>query len=414
MSSSSTIHIIGAGVAGLAAGIAASEEGRRVVLYETAPQAGGRCRAFYDKKLGATIDNGNHLVMGANRSVLDYLRRIGTLELCITDTRPRYSLIDIANRQRHHFAPPRFRGIPAREWLHLLSLLRPGADKTVAQCIPPHTALYRRLVEPLTLAVLNTSPATASAQALSQVLHHLILGGKAAWRYYVPFPSLSAAFIDPALTRIKGRGGSIHYQQPIKGLRHKDGCITALTSHQREFAVAADDAVILAVPPAALQDLLPEQAPDFTYSPIVNAHFLWPQAGAFREMMPFLGVLGGTAQWIFFHDGRISTTTSAAEGWSEQDEATLARELWGDVCRALFMENMHMPLCRIIKEKRATYAATPENLAKRPGAATAFRNLFLAGDYLQSPFPATLEAAISSGFAAASLASRLHIRPKND
>lgn len=414
MSSTSTIHIVGAGVAGLAAGVAASAKGHRVVLYETAPQAGGRCRAFHDKRLKTVIDNGNHLVMGANRSVLAYLEHIGSLGTCITHDRPRYPFIDLASRRHRSFAPPRFPGIPWREWLHLLRLFRPARGKTVAQCIPQDSALYKTLIEPFTLAALNTAPQEASAPLLSQVLRQLITGGREAWRYYVPAHGLSATFVDPALARIKGRGGSIRTRAAVQGLSIQNDRVTALRVAGDAIPVAPQDAVILAVPPHALDGLLPEAAPDFTYSPILNAHFLWPQSGMFREAMPFLGVIGGTAQWIFFHEGCISTTTSAAGHWVDMDEDALADLLWQDVRRALFLDAARVPPCRIIKEKRATYAATPQNLAKRPQAATAQRNLFLAGDYIASPHPATLEAAVSSGFTAAALAMETVGAANND
>lgn len=414
MSSTSTIHIVGAGLAGLAAGLIAAEDGRRVVLYEAAPQAGGRCRAFYDKKLKSEIDNGNHLVMGANQAVLAYLAKIGTLESCITQLKPRYSFIDLATRKHGHFSPPRFKGIPWQEWRHLFALMRPARHKTVAQCIPDKTALYHTLIEPFTLAALNTHPREASAALLSNALRLLVSGGSKAWRYYAPALGLSATFIDPALTRIKGRGGRIHYQTAIQRMEASGSRVTALHSAKERIAIGADDQVILAVPPAVLKDFLPESAPDFTYAPILNGHFIWPQAGMFRNTMPFLGVLNGTVQWIFFHEGRISTTTSAAGAWMDKDEATLAAELWQDICRALFIDDARVPPHRIIKEKRATYAATPENIAKRPQATTAYGNLFLAGDYLSCPYPATLEAAISSGFAAASMAQEAMIKANND
>lgn len=405
MSPTSTIHIAGAGVAGLAAALIAAEGGRRVVLYEAAPQAGGRCRSFYDKRQKATIDNGNHLVMGANHAVLAYLQKLGTLGNCLTSATPRYPFIDLATRRHWHFTPPRFKGIPWHEWRHLFQLILPSREKTVAQCIPEHTTLYKNLIEPLTLAALNTHPHAASAPLLSMLGRTLITGGRKAWQSYVPYPSLSAAFVDPALTRIKGLAGSIHYQHPIDRLEMENGAVTALHSGKTRAAVASDDSVILAVPPSALQALLPEIAPDFTYSAIINGHFLWPQSGIFRNTMPFLGVVNGTVQWIFFHEGRISTTTSAASSaLIGMEEEALAELLWHDVCRALYLDEARLPPFRIIKEKRATYAATPGNLAKRPQTTTPFENVFLAGDYISCSHPATLEAAIGSGFAAASMA----------
>lgn len=393
-------------MAGLSAGLIASESaGCRVVIYEASPHAGGRCRGFYDKKLKTTIDNGNHLVMGANHAVLAYLGKLGTLQHCATTEAPVYPFIDLATRCHSHFKPPRFKGIPTKEWLHLLKLFRPAKHKTVTDCIPPNTELYRKLIEPFTLAALNTHPQEASALLLSGILRRLVTGGKSAWQTYIPAHGLSAAFVDPALTRIKGRGGSIRFQSSIQSLSHEAGRVTALHTTKDTITIADRDRVIIAVSPSALAGLLPELAPKLSYSPILNAHFLWPQSGMFRDQMPFLGVHNGLAQWIFFHDGRISTTTSAADGAMEKDEATLAAELWHDVCRALFMEDTRLPPCRIIKEKRATYTATPQNLAARPTTKTPYSNLFLAGDYLQCPYPATLEAAISSGFAAASMAT---------
>lgn len=404
MSSTSTIHIIGAGVAGLAAALAASESGRKVALYEAAPQAGGRCRAFYDKKLKTTIDNGNHLVMGANHVTLDYLAKLGTLDSCITADKPVYPFFDMATRRHWHVKPPRIKGVPLREWLHVFRLMRPSPNATVTACMPESSALYQHLIEPFTLATLNTHPCEASAMLISQLLGKLMRGGGKAWQYYVPAQGLSATFVDPALARIKGRGGSIHYQSLVQKLDLRADRATMLHMANESVAVGKSDSVILAVPPSALQTLLPEAAPDFTYSPILNAHFLWPQAGMFRDKMPFLGIINGTVQWIFFHEGRLSTTTSAAHAWMDTDETTLAKMLWQDVAKALYLGDSKLPPFRIIKEKRATFAATAENLAKRPEAATQYTNLFLAGDYVQSPYPATLEAAISSGRTAAALA----------
>lgn len=405
MSPTSTIHVVGAGIAGLAAALIAAGNGRRVVLYEAAPQAGGRCRSFYDKRLKTTLDNGNHLVLGANNAVLVYLQKLGTLENCLTGDKPHYPFIDLATRRFWHFNPPRFKGIPWHEWRYLLRLIRPARHKTVSQCVPDYTALYRMLIEPLTFATLNTHPREASAAMLAMIGRNLVTTGRNAWQSYVPSSSLSAVFIDPALSRIKGLGGSIHYQHPIDRLEMLNDSVTALHSGKKRIILAPGDCAILAVPPNVLKTLLPDTVADFTYSAIINGHFLLPQAGMFRDAMPFLGVINGTVQWIFFYEGRISTTTSAANaGLIGLGEKELAQLLWGDICRALHLDEARLPPYRIIKEKRATYAATPENLTKRPQTTTAFRNLFLAGDFISCGYPATLEAAISSGFTAASIA----------
>ncbi|MCH2548058.1 MAG: hydroxysqualene dehydroxylase HpnE [Alphaproteobacteria bacterium] len=404
MSSTSTIHIIGAGLSGLAAALIAAEAGHNVILYEASAHAGGRCRSFYDKKLKTTIDNGNHLVMGANSAVLGYLTKLGTLSSCVTTSKPVYPFIDLATRHHWHFAPPRFKGIPKSEWLHLLKLILPAKNKTVSQAIPEHTVLYKKLIEPFTLAVLNTSPKEASAALLGQLMHQLAKGGRAAWQPYVPSQSLSHSFVDPALLRIKTKGGKIHYNCAVQHIDYTNGRATMLHTHKQKISLDEKAQLIIASPAKTAMDLLPEIAADFHYSPIINAHFMWPQAGMFRDNMPFLGVINGTVQWIFFHNGRISTTTSAANALVNMPEAELAQLLWHDVCRALYLDNAAIPPYRVIKEKRATYTASPDIVALRPQTTTSYSNVFLAGDYLASPLPATLEAAIRSGFAAASLA----------
>jgi hypothetical protein len=142
-------------------------------------------------------------------------------------------------------------------------------------------------------------------------------------------------------------------------------------------------------------------APD-EFRAILNGHFkLAAPPGAPR----LLGLLGGTAEWIFAFDDRISVTVSDADRFLGDDRETLARRLWADVASAFGLEQ-DLPSWQIVKEKKATFAATPAQDRKRPPARTRFSNLFLAGDWIQTGLPATLEGAVRSGFAAADLAGR--------
>ena len=147
------------------------------------------------------------------------------------------------------------------------------------------------------------------------------------------------------------------------------------------------------------------RAPD-DFRAIVNAHFKYvPPAGA----SPMLGVIGGTAEWIFTFEDRISVTISGADAIVDRDRAELAQTLWVEVCAALAI-SADLPTWQIVKEKRATFAATPQQDALRPGARTGLRNLFLAGDWTQTGLPATLEGAVRSGDKAARLAAKhLHL-----
>lgn len=404
---SPTLHIIGAGLSGLAAALTASANGIRTVIYDAAPHPGGRCRSFADKRLGCTIDNGNHLILGKNHHALDYLREIGTLDSCLTREPATFQFVDIRSRKLWNLQPPRkFPGIPWYDWPRLIRLYNPAQHKTITQCLSPKSALHERLIEPLTLAALNTGTEEASAALLSGLFRMLLQEGESAWRYYVPKESLSASFILPAVARIRQNGGTFYFQNPVQGVEKEGERITALRFSTGAQPVQVEDIVICAASAPAFESLLPELAPGFSYSAILNGHFKWPYAGNMRETLPFFGVIGGVVQWLFLQQGRLSTTTSAANGLMDKDEETLARLLWEDTRKALFMPDAKMPEYRIIKEKRATIAATPENLAKRPQLQTPYSNLLLAGDFLQSPYPATIEAAISNGRAASEHALR--------
>jgi uncharacterized protein with NAD-binding domain and iron-sulfur cluster len=113
-------------------------------------------------------------------------------------------------------------------------------------------------------------------------------------------------------------------------------------------------------------------------------------------------VVNGTAEWIFLKPGVISTTTSAADRMIDRDAEDLAAALWKDIAQAYRLEPANMPPHRVVKEKRATFAATPAQLLRRPKAKTRWRNLVLAGDWTDTGWPATIEGAIRSGFTAAS------------
>ncbi|MFW2852634.1 FAD-dependent oxidoreductase [Sphingomonas sp. TX0543] len=166
-------------------------------------------------------------------------------------------------------------------------------------------------------------------------------------------------------------------------------------------AVAEDEVVILAVPPWVAAALLPEiEVPDVFHA-IVNGHFaIRPPSGA----PAMLGMLGGTAEWLFAFPDRISVTVSHADTIVERDREELAWLFWNDIQQG-YGFRAPLPAWQIVKEKRATFSATPAQDAKRPPATTRWRNLFLAGDWTQTGLPATIEGALRSGETVASLVS---------
>jgi hypothetical protein len=186
----------------------------------------------------------------------------------------------------------------------------------------------------------------------------------------------------------------------LRALEFSDDTVSALVWADGTEIVREDEAVILAVPAWVATELVPGLNVPEEHRAIVNGHFAF---AATPQMPPMLGLLGGTAEWVFTHRDRISVTISAADAIVQNDREDLAQTLWHDVQHALGIA-APLPPWQIVKERRATFAATPAQDTLRPGARTRWRNLFLAGDWVQNGLPATIEGALRSGDTAARLA----------
>ena len=224
----------------------------------------------------------------------------------------------------------------------------------------------------------------------------LARGGKA-YRPRVAHPGLSAAFVDPALGYLAARGARVRFGRPARALTFEGDRVAAIATAEGDIPVGAGEAVVLATPPWISRDLVPGLVTPDAFNAIVNGHFkVAPPAGA----APIVGVIGGAAQWIFAFPDRLSVTVSDAGAMADEDREALARRFWRDIAAVHGLAGP-LPPWRIVKERRATFAATPEQNAKRPPAATRWRNLALAGDWTATGLPATIEGAIRSGNKAA-------------
>ncbi|HEX4294840.1 MAG TPA: hydroxysqualene dehydroxylase HpnE [Rhizomicrobium sp.] len=408
-----TVHVIGAGLAGLSAATALAEKGVRVALYEAAPQAGGRCRSYFDPVLGQTIDNGNHFVLTGNHATMGYLRRIGAEQKLAGPEKPRTSFVDIRDGKRWTLAPSggaipfwlfddkrRVPDTHASDYLEIVKLLFAGPRQRIGDVLSCKGALWERLLRPFFLGALNTQPEGASAALAGALVRETFARGGNAYRTRIAHPILAAAFVDPALEHLAVRGARVHFGERLRRVVFDGGIVTALEFPERVVPLAADDTLVLAVPPWSAQELIPKVAAPNAFCAIVNAHF---KIAAPADAPLMLGVIGGVAEWIFSFPDRVSVTISGADRLVDQDRETLAALIWRDVAAALKLPP-ELPPWQIVKEKRATFAATPEQNAKRPAAATAWSNLFLAGDWTQTGLPATIEGAVRSGHKAADLA----------
>ncbi len=404
-------HIIGAGLAGLAAAVRLKKAGAEVALYEATSQAGGRCRSYHDATLGMMIDNGNHVILSGNHAALDYLELIGGRDRMSAPDAAAFPFVDLATQERWTLRPNdgrlpwwvfradrRVPGTAVSDYFATAPLFLAGRKKTIADVMTCSGRLYDRLWRPLLLAALNTDPAEASARLAAATMRETLAVGGRACRPLIAAEGLSSAFVDPAIRYLEAQGVSLRYGQRLRALGIEEQRVVNLDFGGETVALAPGDSVILAVPPWVAATLVDGLETPAEFRAIVNAHFRIDPPPGFP---PMIGVVNGTVEWIFAFPQQLSITISGADRLLDAPRETLARELWQEVSIITGLSE-NLPPWQIIREKRATFAALPSEDAKRPGATdTSLNNLILAGDWTATGLPATIEGAIRSGNKAA-------------
>ena len=416
------VHVIGAGLAGLAAAVQLQRRGAQVVLYEAAEQAGGRCRTYYDRTLAATVDSGNHLVLSGQQATLNYVRAIGSADELVGPTQPEYPFVDLATNQRWtvRMSPGRLPAwifeagarVPDTQWTDYLSvvpllLAKPG--RTVAKSMRSNGPLWDRMLGPLLLALTNIEPRQATAELVGAVLRDTLAAGGPSSRPLIARNGLGSAFVEPALRLLQHGGAAIRLAARIDALEFADTDspegrrVAALRLDGGErVEIGASEAVVLAVTPDVTQALVPGVQAPRRFSAIVTANFaVEPPLGH----PPLMGLVNASANWLIASDGRLSVTVydaaNRAANLADMPRDELARKLWADVAQVTGL-SADLPLkWQLSVEPRATFAAQPDDEMRRPATRTRWNNLMLAGDWTATGLPPGIEGAIRSGQKAA-------------
>ena len=423
------VHVVGGGLAGLSAALDLAEAGRRVCVYEAGPACGGRARSYEDRQLGCRIDNGNHLLLSANHATFAFLDRIGAGNTLTGPDAPLFPFVDLKARlhwtlRLSHGRIPwwvfdrrrRVPGMRLRELMSLVRLLRARPGASVADCLVPG-ALADRLLIPLSIAVLNTQPDAGSATLMAAMMRESLAKGGSACLPRFPLLGLSESFVNPALQRLRGLGAVIRTGCRVSGLQADGGVLRALVLPEGEMRLGEGDQVVLALPASVAAELAAGVLPALTvpdrFESIANLHYrvaLADQLTGDLACAGFLGIVGGVSEWAFVKKDVISVTISAANHLAARDNDSLAAQVWHELRAALspwMKPGLELPeqppAWRVLRERRATFAATAQQEALRPGSRTALKNLVLAGDWTATGLPATIEGAIRSGSTAARL-----------
>jgi hydroxysqualene dehydroxylase len=416
MAGARRIHVVGAGLAGLASALQLALSDERVTVYEAAPFAGGRCRSFFDRDLEHRIDNGNHLVLSGNTAIQDYLFLSNALETMGGPGIPIFPFFDAKTGERWTIRMNKGRlpfwlfdekrripGTGIGDYIKSLLKMALSMGDRVSECLDMTSPLYARFWEPLVIGALNTEAELASSELLANVLGQSFAAGGQACVPMIPKVGLSETFVQPCLNVLRQHGVDVKYNHRLRGFGLDGLQIRELDFNTGTIEVGKHDWVIFALPAWVTQGLLPEVTMPNDFRSIVSAHF---RIDGLTDPIGFTGVIGGLTEWAFTRDGIVSATLSCAERYGNYPVRDMAYYIWQDIAKLFDLDPEVMPLHRIFKEKYATFAATPEQNLRRPTSYIGWKNLALAGEWTATGLPSTIEGAIRSGFKAAQTVKR--------
>jgi len=408
-----TVHVIGAGLAGLSAAVELQRRGRHIVLHDAHAHAGGRCRSWFDGTLNTTLDSGLHVVFAGQAATQRYLRAIGAADQLVGPALPEFPVVDVASQQRWTLrfgngrwpswlfdAASRAPGTTPLDYLALAPLAFARTGRSLAQTMRCDGVLWDRWLRPYLLGVLNVEPRHASAELARAVLCSTFAAGGPGCRPLVARHGLGSAFVEPALRMLQHGGAQIRLNSRADAFEFgaHGNAVDAVAIGGERVDLAPGDAVVLAVPPEVALPLVPELTAPDTFSAVVTAYFaVEPPAGSPLQTT----VVNGVVDAVRAGGGQLAATIRDAGRWLDMPHDTLARRIWEDVARVTGANPETIPAWQLVVEPRAGFAAVPSQEMKRPAVRTRWTNLVLAGDWIATGLPATIEGAIRSGQLAA-------------
>ncbi|MEE3001239.1 MAG: hydroxysqualene dehydroxylase HpnE [Planctomycetota bacterium] len=439
----SDVLIIGGGLAGLASAVRLAESGHRPVILETRRKLGGRATSFEDPRSGVVLDNCQHVLMGCCTNLQDLYQRLGVLDAIewhdtlywlredgmldvLTPGRLPGPLHQARSLRRMRLLDRAEKREVRRACWRLLRMGRPGRmdwrERTFAEFLASTNQSPRVCTlfwEPIIISACNLPPGRVAAVHAIQVFQDAFLPSRFAGMMGLPSVPLRELY-DPAEDIITKAGGRIETGCSVRSIAFDDDGVRGVVTADGPLEAKL---VLSTVPPDRLDKLVPDHARTgdsrlqnlhrFQCSPILGVHLLLDSPVL---AIPHLVLPGRAVQWVFnkgvdeHGQQHLHAVISAADDWMDLDEEAIVERVLEDLSAAApSIRDRTIVNARSVKERQATFAATPEIEPFRPMSAPSTigvhggdaRGLYLAGDWCATGWPATMEGAVRSGYIAA-------------
>jgi hydroxysqualene dehydroxylase len=412
--------VIGGGFAGLSAAAFLSSQNYHVELIESSPKLGGRAYSITDEETGCIIDNGQHIMMGCYTDTLKFIRLINAEEnffiqknLSVNFLKENLETIKL---EAGNFLYPfnlaagllNYKALTLKDRLILFGLfikipLIPEKDLsrlTVYNWLKQENQNERirsAFWDILATGALNTDIKKASASVFLSILKQMLFKGNNAAAIIVPTKGLSESYCSNAVKYICDRGGKISEGETVTQINKKGDKVVEIVTSKR--ALKDFDILISSIPQYSLKKLFPEfEMNELEYSPILSFH-IWVKNNPLEK--GFYGLINSPLHWIFNHGTHLTLVISSAVDHINKNKDELFDLVLNELKKFTGLTAEEIIKFRIIKEKRATFIPSNEINGKRPDTHTEFKNFFLAGDWINTDLPSTIESAVKSGRMAA-------------
>lgn len=457
--------VIGGGLAGLSASAHLSNAGYNVELIEASPKLGGSAYSFFHKQTNTLIDNGQHIMMGCYRDTMSFLSLICASEkvqvqekLPISFLKPGFELHQLKASSLFYplnllSAILNYSAISFRERLSVLRIFlklpffahRDLSKMSVDDLLIKENQnenVKKAFWEIICVGALNTNIKKASAKVFVDILKEVFLKGSYGSKIILPKTSLSEMYCEPAKQFIETKGGKIFLSERVEEIKIEKRRVVEVKTNKR--SIKGFDFIVCAVPFYAFKKIVPNlnlktlervgnttsgsvlhglksvengNSPsgdnrfnglknDFSpqYSSILNVH-IWPRENLLGKN--FYALIGSKLHWVFSHDTHLTCVISDADYLMKLTDDEIMNMIYSELEKYMNVSRQNVKDYFIVKEKRATFIPSNEILNNRPNTETEVKNLFLAGDWVNTGLPSTIESAVKSGKVAAEAVVRM-------